>query len=319
MEINTLCSVEKPGMFTTIQDAGRIGYQSKGIPTSGVMDAYAFKCANVLVKNEGTEAVLEMTLTGPVLHFHRNALIALTGADMKPKLNGVQRRMWKSFYVKKGDTLTFRGAAKGARTYMAVHGGVYADEILNSKSTYVKAMIGGLKGRALQKGDLLFREEKKEERPTPIALHPSLIPSYSDHVNIRVITGPEAQHFTKESLDRFFTSSFQVTNQADRMGIRLQGPMLRHTNGADIISDAVSFGTIQVAADGQPMILMADRQTTGGYTRIAHVITTDLSKVAQLLPSQTLCFQKVDIQKAHQEILEEKKLFKQMRFARLCQ
>ncbi|MFZ4453415.1 5-oxoprolinase subunit C family protein [Salibacterium aidingense] len=309
MTEKALCRVKKPGLFTTIQDAGRTGWQKKGIPPAGVMDEYAFKMANFLVGNEGQEAVLEITMLGPVLRFTQAAVMAVTGGDLQPLLNNKKTEMWHSFLVKEGDELSFAGVKSGARAYIAVQGGFAGNEVLGSKSTYTKAGIGGMEGRALQADDILTGLSPSSELKRCAWLESTLIPSYRQKTLLRVTEGPEADAFSRDGLYTFYTRSFRVANESDRMGCRLQGPPVAHVKQADILSDAVDFGTIQVAADGCPMILMADRQTTGGYTRIASVIQVDLPKAAQLLPGHEVTFQKVSVARAHYLLEEQRKQF----------
>ncbi|SFP29921.1 biotin-dependent carboxyltransferase family protein [Salibacterium halotolerans] len=302
-----VCIVKKAGLFTTIQDVGRRGWQKKGIPPAGVMDPYAFQIANLLVGNEGYEAVLEVTMLGPVLQFTNPAVTAVTGADLQPALNGSPVDNWHSFSVGEGDVLSFAGTKKGARAYIAVQGGWDGDNILGSRSTYVKAGIGGMNGRPLEKGDRLSARrrgpvQKRSSRPAS-----ALIPEYGGEKVLRVLEGPEASAFTEESLHAFYHSRFTVSNESDRMGCRVEEATLIHRESADILSDAVDTGTIQAASDGRPVILMADRQTTGGYTRPASVIQADLPKAAQLLPGQKIRFEKVTLAHAHTLWREQQK------------
>ncbi|MFB5664332.1 biotin-dependent carboxyltransferase family protein [Alteribacillus sp. HJP-4] len=310
-----LCRVRKPGMFTTMQDAGRTGYLSQGLPPSGAMDHYAFTAANLLVGNHLKEAVLEMTLTGPELIFEERAMLALTGGDFQPRLNGKQVDMWTLFQVEAGDELTFRGPKSGARLYLAVAGGFHGDSFLNSQSTYVKAKAGGVNGRTLEEGDELYFHVPEWPDNKRARLHFELIPAYEDEQTIRVVEGPEESAFTEEGLDHFYNSAYTITNNADRMGYRLEGKKITHKNGADIHSDAIVFGTIQVAANGLPIILMADRQTTGGYTRIANVITVDLPKLAQMKPGQKVYFKKIEVKDAVEAMRAERKQFSNLAFA----
>ncbi|SDI26575.1 biotin-dependent carboxylase uncharacterized domain-containing protein [Alteribacillus persepolensis] len=315
MTMEALCYVEKPGMLTTIQDLGRFGYQSQGIPPAGVMDYYSFTIANMLTGNHLREAVLEITMTGPTLHFLRDATLAITGADLQPYKNKEQVSMWKSFNVQKGDKLSFKGPKQGARAYLSAAGGIQGDEVLNSKSTYIKAGFGGMEGRPLKKGDYVSFTVPSNPVTSGKGIHVDLMPSYADQQVLRVVDGPEHSSFSKDGLEHFYYAAYTVTNESDRMGIRLKGPDVTQNDSADILSDAVTFGTIQVASDGQPMILMADRQTTGGYTRIANVITVDLPKAAQLLPGQEVVFKKVTIEEAHRFLLQERKQFASLAFA----
>ncbi|MFD2706949.1 5-oxoprolinase subunit C family protein [Salibacterium lacus] len=307
MSADEVCVVKKSGLFTTIQDAGRKGWQKKGIPPAGVMDEYAFQTANILTGNDGAEAVLEVTMLGPVLLFTKPSVVAVTGADLQPSLNNKPVDNWRSFRVRDGDELSFAGMKKGARAYIAVQGGFDGDEMLGSRSTYVKAGLGGMNGRALEKGDRLSTARSVSMLKRCSRLSVSLIPEYGGETVLRVLEGPESSAFTEESLHAFYQSDFTVSNDSDRMGCRMEEAPLVHRESADILSDAVDTGTIQAAADGKPMILMADRQTTGGYTRPASVIQVDLSKAAQLLPGETVRFEKVTLEHAHDLLKEQRR------------
>ncbi|MGY4691197.1 5-oxoprolinase subunit C family protein [Salibacterium sp. K-3] len=307
MNGSEVCLVKKPGLFTTIQDAGRPGWQRKGIPPAGVMDEYAFQTANILAGNQGKEAVLEVTMLGPVLQFTQAAVIALTGADLQPSLNNKPVEGWRSFRVREGDELSFAGVKSGARTYIAIQGGFDGDERLGSRSTFVKAGMGGMKGRALEKGDRLSTPASVPPLKRCSRLSAPLIPEYSGETVLRVTEGPEASAFTEEARYALYHSSFTISNASDRMGCRMEEAVLSHHGSADILSEAVDTGSIQAAADGRPMILMADRQTTGGYTRPASVIQADLPKVAQLLPGQQVMFEKIPLQQAHDLLKEQQR------------
>ncbi len=277
--------VVKPGMLTTIQDLGRYHYLNKGIVAAGAMDPFAAQVANCLVGNREDEAVLEITVLGPKLKVLNDGVVSLCGADLAPCLDDRSVVMWKSFSVKRGQMLSFRRALTGVRAYLAIQGGFAVPSVLGSRSTYIKGRIGGLHGREMQTGDRLDRNERKAELKhwRHIGLKRSLIPDYQSNAAIRIILGPDEANFTADAVETFLSNSYQVTEKCDRMGIRLAGPRLVHRVevGADIYSDAVTFGTIQVPADGQPIVLMADRQTTGGYARLAHVIEVDLPLLAQ--------------------------------------
>ncbi|WP_240377462.1 biotin-dependent carboxyltransferase family protein [Bacillus piscicola] len=313
MKQQELCYVRKPGLFTTIQDSGRYGFQRQGISPAGAMDPYALALANMLVGNEASSAVLEITITGPTLLFKQDTVAAVTGADVEPILNGNRIAMWKSFAIEKGDELRFKGARSGMRAYLGVQGGFAGEGRMSSHETYVRANIGGVNGRELQRGDTIFCYGGKQAAVPPgTALHEDLIPGYPNKQVLRVLAGPEEDAFTEEALTTFYQSLFTVTNEADRMGLRLKGARLAHARPADILSDAATFGTVQVAAEGQPIILMADRQTTGGYTRIANVISVDLSKAAQVRPGQQVSFRKVTLRDAHELMRKERKLMRSL-------
>jgi antagonist of KipI len=300
----------KPGLQTTVQDLGRYGYQQYGISPSGAMDTYSMQMANVLTGNSLGEAVLEASLIGPSLEALADIVIAICGGDFSPKVDGQAIPTWKSFLLRKGQVLTLGAASEGARAYISVAGGIDVPFILHSKSTYLSAAFGGLEGRALEKGDILLGRpiiKKPLKR-----LHPVLIPKYENCIKVRVILGPHQHLFTQGSIESFLTEEFTVTQQSNRMGYQLQGPKLEHLKGPDIISDPVPLGGIQVPASGQPIILMTDRQTTGGYTRMATVISVDIPLLAQARPGTRVKFEDISITKAQSEFLLRRKLFKQL-------
>ena len=270
------------GILTTIQDSGRYGYQELGIPTSGVMDDYNYRLANILVGNKLDEAVFEMTFFGPTLKFNENLIIAITGSNMNPKINGELAPMYETIKVKKGDTLQFGKVNEGIRSYLAFGGSIDVPFVNGSKSTHIKTKMGGIEGRALKAKDEINIKKSKEK--TMRKIPEKYLPIFS-HCNIlRIVLGPQDDYFTEKGIhDLFRSGGYQVTKDFDRMGIRLKGTAIEHKETADIISDGTTFGSIQVPANGQPIILVADRQTTGGYTKIGNVITADLYKLAQML------------------------------------
>lgn len=302
---NSLFKVKKSGLLSTIQDEGRKGYQQYGIVVSGAMDPFSMNIANFLVGNKGNEAVLEVTVMGPVLEILNQAVIAICGGNLSPKVNGEEVQMWKSFEVKEGDRLEFGQPLSGARSYISVAGGYDVPFVMGSKSTYLKAGIGGIEGRALEKGDVLCRAEEIKG-VSGRALHHEEIPDYHKELDIRVVMGPHA--FTEKGTDTFLSTPYEVTPQSDRMGFRLKGEKIEHAGSADIISEAIPLGGIQVPASGDPIILMSDRQTTGGYTRIATVISSDIPYLAQAMPGSTIRFREVTVEEA-QEAYEENDRF----------
>ncbi|ARI75642.1 5-oxoprolinase subunit C family protein [Halobacillus mangrovi] len=304
---NPVFKIVKPGLLTTIQDEGRFGYQQYGIVASGAMDPYALKMANFLVGNEGHEAAIEVTVMGPEIEVLGEATLAICGGDLSPKLNGEKVPTWKSFDVKEGDRLQFGQPVQGARAYISVAGGFDLPVVMGSKSTYLKAEIGGYEGRALAKGDVLSKIGN-QKAVTGRALHHDEIPDYTRDMEIRVVPGPHLDAFTESSLDTFLSSEYAVTPQSDRMGFRLKGPKLEHETSADIISEAIPLGGIQVPASGDPIILMAERQTTGGYTRIATVISSDIPYLAQAMPGSHIRFREVTVEEA-QQLSNEKERF----------
>ncbi|MTI70453.1 MAG: biotin-dependent carboxyltransferase family protein [Firmicutes bacterium] len=302
--------IKNPGLLTTIQDLGRIGYQQYGIPVAGAMDRYALELSNILVGNNRYEACLEMTFMGAEIEFNINTKIAITGANMKPTVNGENIEMYKTIYINKGDILKFNGLIKGCRSYLAVSGGFDICKVMGSKSTYLRAKIGGLEGRKLKSGDKL-KVNKSDYTLGVRKIPKDLIPEYKNEITVRVLMGPEEDRFTKKGINTFLEEVYTITNQSDRMGYRLDGEKIKHNNGADIISGGISFGAIQVPGHGEPIIMMADRQTTGGYTKIANVISYDLPYLAQLKPGDKVKFEKTDISNAQNLIKKrESKILK---------
>lgn len=294
-------SVIEPGLITTVQDLGRYGAQRLGIPVSGAMDQQSLILANLLVGNDPSAAGLEATLKGPELLVLQENCIALTGAEASPQLNDRPFPTWTATRVRPGDRLSIGQATRGLRLYLSVAGGIDVPQVLGSRSTYLPGRLGGLAGRALQKGDLLAAGSPTRPLDTieSQTVSPDLIPAFSREVTLRVILGPQDHLFTPEGIATFLNAPYRVTPQADRMGYRLSGPVIRHSRGHDIISDGTAFGSIQVAGDQQPIILLADRQTTGGYPKIATVISVDLPLVAQARPGARVRFQSVTLPEAH--------------------
>lgn len=296
------------GILTTIQDSGRYGYQELGIPTSGVMDDYNYRLANILVGNKLDEAVFEMTFFGPTLKFNENLIIAITGSNMNPKINGELAPMYETIKVKKGDTLQFGKVNEGIRSYLAFGGSIDVPFVNGSKSTHIKTKMGGIEGRALKAKDEINIKKSKEK--TMRKIPEKYLPVFS-HCNIlRIVLGPQDDYFTEKGIhDLFRSGGYQVTKDFDRMGIRLKGTAIEHKETADIISDGTTFGSIQVPANGQPIILVADRQTTGGYTKIGNVITADLYKLAQMTFLDKVLFQEVTIEEAQKLATDYKNKF----------
>lgn len=286
-----------PGLLTTVQDIGRWGYQRYGMSVAGAMDHFSTRVANLLVGNDENEGVLETTFMNPEIQFKCDEVISITGGDMKPKINGQSVPMWTSILVREDDKLRFSGATEGIRTYIAFSSGIDISEIMNSKSTFLKGKVGGFEGRKLSKGDMIPLGNK-EILNTGSYVPQKFILDYKNEELIRVVLGPQDDYFSKEGIDTFLNSEYKITSEADRMGYRLDGPKIDHTGEADIISDGIVFGSIQVPGHGSPIIMMADRQTTGGYTKIGTVISPDLSKLAQMKPGDKMRFQRVDIDEA---------------------
>jgi biotin-dependent carboxylase-like uncharacterized protein len=318
--------VHKAGLLTTVQDRGRYGYQRYGMPVSGAMDVFSLELANLLVGNDPGDACLEATISGPELEFTGATWITITGADMDPHLNGRTIPMNTAVDIRPGDRLVFKGLRSGCRSYIAFAGGIAVPPVMGSRSTYLRAGVGGFQGRALMPGDELppgdtiwlpsgagfplngadplsppghFSTGSARRKPRLIKLPEGLIPGYKHEQTIRVISGPEAHYFEIAGLRSFLVTEYTVTAQSDRMGYRLSGKPIEHREGmTNIISAGISLGTVQVPGDGQPIILMADRQTSGGYARIANVITVDLTLLAQMRPGDIIRFRETTLGQA---------------------
>lgn len=296
--------IEKVGLQTTFQDLGRSGYQQFGVPVSGAMDRFSLQVGNLLVGNGRGEAGMEMTMMGPELVAKSDSVVALTGADLRPVLNGEPAPMWKSFRLREGDRLKFGTPGQGLRCYLTVAGGFDIPSVMGSKSNYGKAGLG----KAIHKGDLIYGFAGKGE--PGIGLSARQIPKFDKEAEVRVVKGPHTDYFTDEAVAAFFSDTHTISPQSDRMGYRLSSDSLEHKGKADIWTDAIPFGGIQVPAGGQPIILMADRQTTGGYPRIGTVISVDLPKVAQLAPGGKIRFRAVKVDEAEALYREQEQFFK---------
>ncbi|MCM3698878.1 biotin-dependent carboxyltransferase family protein [Paenibacillus macerans] len=313
--------IHKPGLLTTVQDLGRYGFQKYGVTVGGAMDAFALRIANLLVGNEEGEAGLEITMMGPEIVFEQTALISICGGDLSPKLNGVSLPGWRTILAPKGSTLNFGPMKQGCRAYLAVSGGVDVPVQMNSRSTYLRAGIGGYHGRALAKGDrlpvgsmslqslhmlgLLAREaENNLGAVSRWAVSADLIPPYEPNPVIRVIAGEQYDLFREESKALFISEPFEVLPQSDRMGYRLNGPELKLMKTVEMISSAVTMGTVQVPPDGNPIVLMADRQTTGGYPMIAQMASMDLPLLAQVNLGGKVRFQLISLREAQRQLIE---------------
>lgn len=293
-----LIEVLRPGLLTTVQDRGRFGFQKFGVPVSGGVDETALRMANVLVGNPQGAAALEMTALGPQLRFLAHAVVALTGAEVEGDLDGRPAPWYGSFQVRAGQVLDVRACTRGLRAYLAVAGGIDVPALLGSRSTCLAAKFGGLQGRALMVGDVLAGWSPSSLGEAGRVVPDAWRPRHGGPVALRVVMGPQDDAFTEAGRRTFLESTYQVSPHADRMGYRLDGPVIAHRGSADIISDWVPLGGVQVPGDGKPIILLADRQTTGGYPKIATVIKPDIGVVAQLLPGDGLSFRAVSVAEA---------------------
>jgi antagonist of KipI len=287
-----------PGPLATVQDLGRFGYQQYGVPPSGAMDGVALQIANRLLGNDERAAGLECTLFGPKLRLLNDTLITITGGDLAPLLNNHPLPMWEVVQVRKGDTLSWRGMRTGCRAYVSVAGGIDVPAVLDSKSTCLRSTFGGLEGRALRTGDVLRSvpvSREKLEHLIGRKVPGQLLPEYKSFAEIRVILGPQADHFPEDSIATFLNNEYVITPESDRMGYRIEGPEIKHKGKADIVSDGVPLGAVQVPGNCRPIILMVDRQVTGGYAKIATVITPDISRLGQMKPGDKIRFHEVSL------------------------
>ena len=309
-----MITVMQPGLLTTVQDQGRWGYQAYGVPVAGAMDRYACRAANILVGNAPEAAALEMTLMGGSFQFTEAVWVAICGADMEATLDGQPLKNWSAFLAPAGSELTFGFAVSGCRSYLAVRGGFEVPLVLGSRSTYTRGRIGGVAGRALRAGDVLqaVALEANAKTPQKRRLPQSCIPSYVGEVTLRVLLGPQDDFFTPQGLETFLGSAYLISDEADRMGYRLQGDKIEHKGKADIVSDALCFGAIQVPGHGMPIVMMADRQTTGGYAKIGTVIGPDLALLAQAKPGDTVRFAACSEEEAIEALRQEQSLYLQM-------
>jgi antagonist of KipI len=314
--------VLRAGVLTTLQDLGRWGWQRFGVPVGGVMDEMSHRLANLLVGNREEEATLEMTITGAQLQFTEETLFALCGGDFGPAIRGKRVPMARPVLVRAGALLDIGHCRLGARAYLAVAGGFEVPEVLGSKSTYLRGGFGGFEGRALKRGDWL------PTGPRTAGLYGALwkqlaagaefaTPKWSvqanaalmahTHHNIRFVPGRHWERFPAEIRERFCASEYRIAPDSDRMGYRLDGPELQPAEGGDILSEGVTFGTIQVPPDGRPIVLMANRQTTGGYPRVGEVASVDLPLLAQLPPGDTVRFQQIALDQSQTLYLERER------------
>jgi antagonist of KipI len=294
--------VLKPGLFTTVQDLGRWGHQASGVSVAGAMDPLAFRVANALLGNQPNAAALEITLLGPVLRILRPLTVALCGATVEPRLNGSPVPAGEVLELKAGDELAVGRTLVGARAYLAVAGGIDVPPVLGSRSTYTRGGFGGLQGRALQTGDLLAVASSYGPAGSGRSCD---LPLPADEATVRVVLGPQADHFAPETLAEFLETPFDISTDADRMGYRLAGHPLAHQGPAEVVSDGIVLGSVQVPPHGNPIVMMADRPSVGGYPKIATVVSADVRLVAQCRPGMRLRFQAVSVAEARRALLDE--------------
>jgi biotin-dependent carboxylase-like uncharacterized protein len=320
--MTALMQVDQPGMFSLVQDLGRYGWQRYGVPVNGPMDEHAHRIANALVGNADDAAVLECTLTGPTVRFTRNTLIAITGADMVVTADGRRVPMNRAVMLRNGVVLAFGERRRGARAYLAVRGGLDTERVMGSRSTFVRGGYGGVDGRPLRRGDrvpvgspgdaMLVLERLLVQSGLPFVEAGAVaLPAVDGVASIRVTRGPQWRRFSMAARQAFLRDGFTISSQSDRMGYRLEGPALALTQPLEMISEACDAGTVQVPPSGQPIVLMADRQSAGGYPKIAYVVSADLPQLAQAMPGDTLHFAPVSLRRAEQAAMRFEQAFRQ--------
>jgi antagonist of KipI len=317
--------VMEPGMFTTVQDLGREGYGAMGVSPSGAADALSLRIGNRLVGNAQGAAGLEMTLAGGAFEFLEEATVALAGADFAPSLDGVAVEMWSSCEVRAGQTLRLGGTRDGARGYLCVRGGIAVTEVMGSASTYVLSGMGGFAGRALRRGDVLkiggqdgarriTSGQAGAEHAPPLQRHRRRILSTAGRKlvrvrkQLRVTEGPQSDWFGPAAQGRFYGNAYRITEESNRMGLRLVGPVVEKLSRGEMISEGVALGAIQVPESGMPIILFVEQQTTGGYPKVANVISADFHSLGQLQPRDEISFKLADWETARTALREQEEL-----------
>ncbi len=323
--------VLRAGILSTLQDLGRWGSQRFGVPVNGVMDEYSHRLANILVGNADDEASIEMTLVGPGLIVTEDTLIAVCGGDFEPRVNGEPLPKGRPVLVAAGSALDFGPCRRGCRAYLAIAGGFAVEPVLNSRSTFLRGGFGGWQGRALRRGDVLpVRTPDPTRYPTlrkrlASAPAPMAFPSWgaaerietigSGPYDVRFVPGRHWELFADETRQRFLGTEYRIGSNSDRQGYRLMGPGLVPLRAQEMISEGVTFGTIQVPPDGEPIVLMASRQTTGGYPRLGEVAADDLPVLAQLPPGARVRFRAIDLEQAQRLVIERERELARMREA----
>ena len=296
-----------PGLFTTVQDLGREGFGPIGVSPSGAADPISLRLGNRLVANYESAPALEMTLLGGTFRFPEGATVALTGSDFGADLDGDPVDLWASIEARPGQTLRVGSTRSGARCYLSVQGGIDVKHFLGSASTHVLTGLGGLNGRPLKQGDVLkiapttgsFRNR---------TIDPRIIEHLSRRSVLRVTTGPQSDWFPEASRRVFYASAYRVAEESSRMGLRLEGSPVPARPGREMITEGVSLGAVQIPAGGQPIILFVDQQTTGGYPKIANVISADIHRVGQLRPRDEIRFERIELEAARSLLREQEEL-----------
>jgi biotin-dependent carboxylase-like uncharacterized protein len=301
--VNTF-EVLSPGIMSTVQDLGRFGCARYGVAASGALDGFAVRVGNLLVGNPENAAVVETTLMGLRIKAVRDAVVAVTGGDLQARKGSEPLAVWRSHLVREGESISFSGPASGFRSYLAVAGGIHAATVMGSRSTNLASGFGGFQGRPLRKGDILAVEPVKDAlRFAGRAFTPEWIPDYSAPWRLRIVWGPQDDHFSEEGRQTFVTAAFTVSPNSDRTGIRLNGPVVTRKPGMEesIISEGILSGAIQIPGDGQPIIILGET-ASGGYRKIATVISADLPLLGQITPGDEVAFEAVAMDAAVQAL-----------------
>jgi len=299
-----LFRVIKPGFFTTVQDLGRHGFLKHGVPISGAMDDFSLQLANMLVGNNLGDACLEITMLGPELEALHDVQIAVAGGDISVQINEQDAQMWQTLRVKTGDVVSLGKIRAGCRSYLSVRGGVNVPMVLGSRSTYVRCEMGGIQGRQLKAGDEIEGFDIVQPLGFRLSMPRDLVPDFGVEANVRVILGPQLDSFTEKGVETFLSNPYMVTIEADRMGYRLEGPTIERGELVDTVSEAILPGAVQVPASGKPIITMRDAQTTGGYPKIAAVISSDMHGLGQVKPNNWVRFRGTTLSEAHSALVE---------------
>jgi len=302
--------VRAPGLFTTVQDLGRPGYGPLGISPAGAADPVALRLGNALVGNPQGASALEMTLSGGAFEFDQGTVVALAGADFGAACDGRAVEPWHAHEMSAGVTLQMGMTRGGARSYLCVRGGIDVNRLLGSASTHVLSGLGGFQGRALKKGDMLSIASSGCLTPARRRIRPDVLQRLSPRKNLRVTWGPQSDWFGDGARQTLLTEVFSVTEEANRMGLRISGPALIASGAGQMITEGVSLGAIQVPAGGRLIILFVDQQTTGGYPILANVIAADLPSLGQLRPRDEIRFEVVSLEEARRLIIEQEQLLK---------
>lgn len=318
--------VKSPGLLTTVQDTGRFGEYAIGMPPSGAMDVFSYQVGNYLVGNEDGAAGLEITYFGPELEFTEDAIVAVTGAEMPPKVNGEEAPTWETLQVREGDVLSFDYLKNGARSYLAVAGGIDAPVFMHSRSTYTLIGLGGHEGRALQEGDeLRLGEARNGETQIGKRVEDRLVPTYTKETELRVIIGLASYRLTEESMEEFLNVEWTVTPDADRVGYRYRGgelgfvereqPAGAGSDPANVVDFGYPIGSIQVPGGVEPIVLMNDAVTGGGYATIGTVISADRDRLAQSKTNDKTRFRSVELEEALEAREDRRKILAEIKDA----